>query len=140
MVARTHLIVTLYAQCLSCLDLPNDFGSPASFDHDSFQYPPPPISPPILTVKKVTKPYHYRPTCSEELHSYNIFTTHFTYFNSGPDSSVSIVTDYELDGPGSNPGGDEVFRSSRPALGPHPASRTMGTGSFEGVEAPGAWG
>jgi len=33
-------------------------------------------------------------------------------------SSVSIATDYELDGPGSIPGGDEIFRPSRPALGP----------------------
>jgi len=31
-------------------------------------------------------------------------------------SSVGIVTDYGLDGPGSNPGGDEIFRPSRPAL------------------------
>jgi len=37
---------------------------------------------------------------------------------SGPGSSVSIATDYGLDGPGSNPGGDEIFRPSRPALGP----------------------
>ena len=37
---------------------------------------------------------------------------------SGPGSSVGIVTDYGLDGPGSNPGGDEIFRLSRPALGP----------------------
>ena len=36
----------------------------------------------------------------------------------GPDSSVGIATDYGLDGPGSNPGGDEIFRPSRPALGP----------------------
>ena len=36
----------------------------------------------------------------------------------GPGSSVRIETDYRLDGPGSNPGGDEIFRSSRPALGP----------------------
>jgi len=36
----------------------------------------------------------------------------------GPGSSVDIVTDYGLDGPGSNPGGDEIFRPSRPALGP----------------------
>jgi len=35
-----------------------------------------------------------------------------------PVSSVGIVTDYGLDGPGSNPGGDEIFRLSRPALGP----------------------
>ena len=35
----------------------------------------------------------------------------------GPGSSVGIVTDYRLDGPGSDPGGDEIFRPSRPALG-----------------------
>jgi len=35
-----------------------------------------------------------------------------------PGSSVGIVTDYGLDGPGSNPGGDEIFRPSRPGLGP----------------------
>ena len=29
-----------------------------------------------------------------------------------------VATDYGLDGPGSNPGGDEIFRPSRPALGP----------------------
>ena len=33
-------------------------------------------------------------------------------------SSVSIAIDYGLDGPGSNPGGDEIFRPSRPSLGP----------------------
>jgi len=36
----------------------------------------------------------------------------------GPGSSVCIATEYGLDGPGSNPGGDEIFRPSRPALGP----------------------
>ena len=36
----------------------------------------------------------------------------------GPGSSVGIATDYGLDGPGSNPGGDEIFCLSRPALGP----------------------
>jgi len=38
--------------------------------------------------------------------------------NGGPGSSVDIATDYGVDGPGSNPGGDEIFRPSRPALGP----------------------
>jgi len=33
-------------------------------------------------------------------------------------SSVGIAIDYGLDVPGSNPGGDEIFRPSRPALGP----------------------
>jgi len=37
---------------------------------------------------------------------------------SGPGSSVGMATDYGLDGPGSNPSGDEIFRPSRPALGP----------------------
>ena len=36
----------------------------------------------------------------------------------GPGSSVGIATDYGLDGQGSNHGGDEFFRPSRPALGP----------------------
>ena len=35
-----------------------------------------------------------------------------------PGSSVDIATDYGLDGPESNSGGDEIFRPSRPALGP----------------------
>ena len=33
-------------------------------------------------------------------------------------SSVGIATDYGLDGPGSNPDGNEIFRQSRSALGP----------------------
>ena len=37
---------------------------------------------------------------------------------SGPGSSVIIATDYGLDGPGSSPGGDEIFRPSGPVLGP----------------------
>ena len=32
----------------------------------------------------------------------------------GPGSSVGIATDYGLHDPGSNPGGDEIFRPSRP--------------------------
>jgi hypothetical protein len=41
------------------------------------------------------------------------------YFNkSGRGSTVGVVTDYGLDDPGSNPGGDEIFPPSRPALEP----------------------
>ena len=40
---------------------------------------------------------------------------HYLY---GPGNSVGIATDYGLDGPGSNSGGGEIFRLSRPALGP----------------------
>ena len=43
------------------------------------------------------------------------------YYIFGPGSSVGIAIDYGLDDPGSNPGGDEIFHPSRPALGPtHP--------------------
>ena len=36
----------------------------------------------------------------------------------GPGSSVGIATDYGLDSPGSNPGGNEIFHTCRPALRP----------------------
>ena len=36
----------------------------------------------------------------------------------GLGSSVGMETNYGLDGPGSNPDGDEIFRPSRPALRP----------------------
>jgi len=39
-------------------------------------------------------------------------------FVCGPVSSVDIATDYGLDGLGSNPGGEEIFRPSRQALLP----------------------
>ena len=47
---------------------------------------------------------------------------------SGSGSSVGIATDYGLDGPRSNFGGDEIFRQSRPALGPtqHPVKWVPG--------------
>ena len=35
-----------------------------------------------------------------------------------PGSSFGIATDYGLEGPGSNPGRNEIFRPSRPALEP----------------------
>ena len=45
---------------------------------------------------------------------------YYSTSNSSPGhgSSVSIGTDYGLDGSESNPGGDENIRLSRPALGP----------------------
>jgi len=46
----------------------------------------------------------------------------------GPGSSVGIATDYGLDSPRSNPGGDEIDP------GAHPASCKIGTGSFPGVK------
>jgi len=50
---------------------------------------------------------------------FNLFLQTPEYkLQSRPGSSVGIATDYGLDGPGSNPGGDEIFRPYRPALGP----------------------
>ena len=51
------------------------------------------------------------------LFGYAVFV-HIISLNGGPGSSDGIVTDYGLDGAGSNPVGDEIFRPSRPALGP----------------------
>jgi hypothetical protein len=56
-----------------------------------------------------------------------IYLAH-TVAQRGPCSSVRIATDYGLDGPRSKPGGDEIFRPSRPALDPNkpPLKRVPG--------------
>ena len=51
----------------------------------------------------------------------------------GPGGSVCIATDYGLEGPGSNPGGDEIFRPSKPTLGstqPQSATNCVTSQSF----------
>jgi len=55
----------------------------------------------------------------------------------GSGSSVGIATDYGLDGPGSNPGGDEIFRPSRPALGSTQPSVQWVPGLSRGKVRPG---
>ena len=57
---------------------------------------------------------------------------------SGPGSSVGIATGYKLDGPASNPGEDEIFRPSRPALGPTQPPVIWVTGLSRGKSAAGA--
>ena len=53
----------------------------------------------------------------------------------GRDSSVDISTYYGLVGPGiESRCGRDFPHLSRPVLGAHPASCTMGTGSFLGVK------
>ena len=39
-------------------------------------------------------------------------------YTCGLGRSVGIATDYRLDGPGSNPGGDKIFCPSKQILGP----------------------
>jgi len=54
----------------------------------------------------------------EQIYYGNSLHKMHTYLrNCGPGSSVGIATDCGLDAPRSNPGGDEIFRPSRPALG-----------------------
>jgi hypothetical protein len=56
----------------------------------------------------------------------------------GRHSAVGIRTDYGLDGPGiESRCGRNFSQPSIPALGPHPALYSVGTGSFPGVKWPG---
>jgi hypothetical protein len=60
--------------------------------------------------------------------------------NCGPGSSVGIATNYGLDSPGIEkkiPVGVRFFAHVQTGPGAHPASCTMGTGSFPGVKRPG---
>ena len=52
----------------------------------------------------------------------------------GPGSSVGIATDYGLDGPGIESRWGRDFPPVQTSPGAHPASCTMGTGSFQGVK------
>jgi hypothetical protein len=53
---------------------------------------------------------------------------------SGPGSSIGIATGYGLDGPGIE---SRFFAYVQTGPGSHPASCTMGTGSFPGVKRKG---
>ena len=66
--------------------------------------------------------------------SQGIYLLNTSNYECGPGGSVGIATNYGLDGPGSNPGGEEIFPPSRSALGPNQPPGTMGTGSFPGVK------
>jgi len=44
------------------------------------------------------------------------------------------MTDYGLDGPGSNPGGDEIFPPVQTSPVAHPTSYKVATGSYPGVK------
>jgi hypothetical protein len=52
------------------------------------------------------------------------------FWGCGQDSSVGIATGYELDSPGI-----EFSAPFQSGPGAHPASCTMGTGSFPGIES-----
>jgi hypothetical protein len=60
------------------------------------------------------------------------------FHDGGRDSSVGIATRYGLDGPGiESRWGVRFFAHVQTGTGAHPASCTMGTGTFPGVKRPG---
>jgi hypothetical protein len=81
-------------------------------------------------------PFHNKDKLSMVLIYYYLIST--LSLSCGPGSSLGIATDYGLDGLGSNPSGDEIFCPVQTGPGAHPASCTIGTGSFpEGKVRPG---
>ena len=56
-------------------------------------------------------PYEFLYVLCTLYHEVHFWKVYWLY--SGPGNSVSIAPDYGLEGPGSNPGGDEIFRPSR---------------------------
>ena len=63
---------------------------------------------------------------------------YYYYYYWGLDSSAGIATRYGLEGPGIESRWGARFSSPvQTGLGAHPASYTMGTGSFLGVKRPG---
>jgi len=87
-------------------------------------------------------PSHLRPAHKINLLISEIFEpSHYKIligFLCGPGSSVGIATDYGLDGPESNPGGNEIFRPSRPVLGPTQPPVKWVPGLSRGFSAAGA--
>jgi len=82
------------------------------------------LPPPITELQKEwchssTLPYIFMARCwiNPACGKYYTFI-HLIRSKSVSDSSVGIVTDCGLDSPRSNISGDEIFRPSRPALGP----------------------
>jgi len=110
---RTYLLNGLWrTKVWTTLNWSNEciFSAPQSDpkrEHETFSY--------FLLLKQVTQ-LKKSWILNIGFVSYVYWTVH--HCDSGPGSSVGIATDYGLDGPGSNPGGDEIFRPSRPALGP----------------------
>jgi hypothetical protein len=64
----------------------------------------------------------------------SINTVLFLSINYGPGSSVGIVTDYLLDGPGIESRWGRDFSPAQTGPGAHPASCTRSTESFPGVK------
>jgi len=82
---------------------------------------------------KIVKEFRHLPNTGEVSINNSDFNTSKSRA-CGPGSSVGIATDYGLDGPGLNPGGDEILRPSRPSLGPIQPPVQWVPGSFPVVK------
>jgi len=61
---------------------------------------------------------YFKATCFGSTWGHHQANKTLQQLSCGPGSSVGIASDYGMDVSGSNPGGDEISRPSRPALGP----------------------
>ena len=71
----------------------------------------------MLTKVTVVKIFHLIHRCVVNTVVVRLHILGRYWCRCGPGISVGIATDYGPDGPGSNPGGDEIFCPSRLALG-----------------------
>ena len=86
-------------------------------------------------ILQLAKIYYFHNVCKYIKFRGKIqFIEWYKHILGGPASSVGVATDYGLYGPGSNPGGDEIFPPVQTGPEAHPASCKMGTGSFPGVK------
>jgi len=90
-----------------------------------------------MTLSDTTNYYSSRPHRFQRKYK-NIIYIYIYIYMGGPGSSGSITTDYGLEGQGSNPGRDEIFRPSRPALGPTQPPVKWVQGHSLGLNAAGA--
>jgi len=82
-------------------------------------------------LNKFTK---FKPDFFKDVYNYSVYLKPIHKTGCEQGSWVAIATDYGLDGPGSNPGGDEIFCQYRPALGHTHPSVQWGTGSSPEVK------
>jgi len=101
------------------------------------------LFPNIWTVPPSQRNSYQSSYCDFVLHSElktwlcSYFDQHLLLVQSaycGPGSSVGMANDYGLEGPGANPGGDEIFCPVQTGPGAHPDACKMDTRSFPGVQ------
>jgi hypothetical protein len=99
------------------------------FVHFPFHTPQFEVLPGLLPQRKAENTNNRHPIAK------TTFRENIDYARKGQDSSVSLATRYELDGPGiESHWGSKIFRARPNRSGAQPAPYTMGTESFPGVK------